>query len=336
MAAREGDYIETSEGLIFDVKGLVHPPNRIIAFIRYFPDKKGKRRRGERFYDKVYSLADRYKLLKKRFPQYLVHDPVFDEVLCEVPTQEVKKHYKPVSRLEELRHTGRLDALENRALQFAEELKRTANIPWNSLGISGSVMVGLHTENSDIDPVVYGSENCRKAHSALKKLLKDVESPFKPYTREELRKLFSFRAKDTAMNFEDFVRTEERKVLQGKFQNGDYFMRFVKDWREITAEYGALRYQNVGYAKIRAAVEMDSEAIFTPCTYKIRDVETLEGASFPVEEICSFRGRFCEQARTGEAVVAQGKVERVIDDVHNRAYHRVLLGNKASDYMVLA
>jgi len=26
MVVREGDFIETNEGLIFDVKGLIHPP----------------------------------------------------------------------------------------------------------------------------------------------------------------------------------------------------------------------------------------------------------------------------------------------------------------------
>jgi len=56
--AREGDFIETSEGLVFDVKGLIHPPNRIIAFLRYFPDKKGERKRNSERYSKVYSLSN--------------------------------------------------------------------------------------------------------------------------------------------------------------------------------------------------------------------------------------------------------------------------------------
>jgi len=48
--AREGDFIETFEGLIFDVKGLIHPPNRIIAFLRYFPDEKGERKKNSKRY----------------------------------------------------------------------------------------------------------------------------------------------------------------------------------------------------------------------------------------------------------------------------------------------
>ncbi len=45
LMVREGDFIETHEGLVFDVKGLVHPPERVIAFLRYYPSPKGKRKR---------------------------------------------------------------------------------------------------------------------------------------------------------------------------------------------------------------------------------------------------------------------------------------------------
>jgi hypothetical protein len=204
------------------------------------------------------------------------------------------------------------------------------------MGISGSLLVKLHIPDSDIDPVVYGSENCLKVYEALKSLLQDRMSDVKAYSLEELHKLFEFRVRDTRTSFEDFVRTESRKVLQGKFRGRDYFIRFVKDWSEIKTEYGAIRYKNVGYARVEAKIKDDSEAIFTPCSYKIGNVRVLQGPSFPIEEIASFRGRFCEQAREGEKVVAQGKVERVMDLEHNREYFRLLLGGKPSDFMVSA
>lgn len=335
--SREGDFIETSEGSIFDVKGLIHPPNRTIAFLRYFPEKNGKRKREGKSYGKVYSLSKRYMLLQERYPQYLVYDPFFDEKVCEVPVNAVKKHYKPAEKLGELRSSDSLDMLEILSLQLTRLLKETANIPWNTVGISGSILVGLHTPNSDIDPIVYGSQNCRRVHSALKMLLKDKQGPFKPYTQRDLKGLFDFRSKDTIMSYEDFVRSESRKVMQGKFLHKDYFIRFVKDWDEVSEKYGDVRYVNVGYAKVRATVADDSESIFTPCIYKVSDVQVLEGPEMtPVEEISSFRGRFCEQARKDEVIIAQGKVERIIDTKRKRKYSRLLLGNKTSDYMILA
>jgi hypothetical protein len=336
MKMREGDLLEDLNSVIFDVKGLVHPPGTVIAFPRFILDFSGDRVRGKAAYRKVYSISTRFAFLEKNLPQYIVHDPVFDETLCEVPLKDVRHHYEPINRLRQLRSNRKLDTVEGIALEFLELLKNNANVPWSKMGVSGSLLVKLHTPKSDIDPIIYGNRNCRKVYEALKSLTQDSKSYMKTYSMKGLQKLFNFRVEDTRMAFRDFVRTESRKVLQGKFKDRDYFIRFVKDWNEIQEEYGAVRYNNVGDERIKAEISDDSETIFTPCSYKIKNVETLEGVSFSIEEIASFRGRFCEQARTGELVIAQGKVERVVDNWQNREYFRLLLGNKSSDYMILA
>lgn len=335
IEAREGDVIETTDQIFFDVKGLVHPPDRIIAFPRFVPDLEADRKRGEVTYRKIYALSKRYALLKKSFPEYLVYDSVFDEHLCEVPVEAVRRHYRPVDRLHELRHSDQLEELEDQALQFMQLLRETAKVPWTQLGISGSILVKLHTPASDIDPVVYGSKTCYKVYGALKSLLEDEKSQVRSYRSDELKKLFDFRSKDTVTSFEDFVRTESRKVLQGTFMERDYFVRLVKDWNEVGERYGTVRYKSAGYARIRARVVDDSEMIFTPCCYRIEDVKVIDGTRVePIEEIVSFRGRFCEQARNGETVIAQGKVERV-QKPSEREHYRLLLGNSISDHMIL-
>lgn len=333
LKAREGDIIETANHIFFDVKGLVHPPRKIVAFIRFIPDPKGDRQRENITYRKVYPLQERYELLREQFPQYLVFDSVFDEQLCEVPIKAIKQHYKPMEGLKNLRLKNLLDEVETDALEFAELLKKNASISWSKLGISGSLLVGLHTLSSDIDPVIYGSENCRKVYATLKSLVQHKDSSVKPYTQKGLKRLFDFRSKDTVMPFEDFLRIESRKSLQGMFKRRDYYVRCVKDWNEIEDKYGRVQYKSMGYAKIEATVMDDSDMIFTPCRYKVADVKILDGVRVePVEEIASFRGRFCEQARNGETVIAQGKVERV--QAGKLMYYRLLLGNRTSDFMV--
>jgi predicted nucleotidyltransferase len=335
MKAREGDLIETSESIFFDVKGLVHPLDRVIAFIRYFPDEKGKIKKAEKSYAKVYSLPKRYALLRKKYPKFLVHDSVFDEVLCEVNVRDVRRHHVPSEKLSELRDSEDLDSLEKKSLRLAEMLREKASIGWDALGISGSVLAGLHTAKSDIDLVVYGSENCRKAHSALETLLTREGSQLKRYTKAELKKLFDFRSKDTDMTFEDFVRTESNKAMQGKFLDADYFVRFVKDWNEVDEKYGDIQYRNVGDASIEALVVDGSEGIFTPCTYRIANPRFLEGSkSEPVKEVVSFRGRFCEQAKAGERIVARGKIEQVTDTRNELQHFRLLVGNNHEDFIV--
>ncbi|MEM3443063.1 MAG: hypothetical protein QXM86_04320 [Candidatus Bathyarchaeia archaeon] len=338
MKAREGDLIETHTGIIFDVKGLIHPPRKVIAFPRFIPTENGERRRkGKTAYNKIYALSVRIEFLERNIPQYLVYDPVFDEKLCEVPWEDIKHHYKPANRLENLRKNSKLDALESDALNFLKILKKSANISWNKLGISGSILTRLHEQTSDIDPVVYGDKNCRKVYETLKTLMQDQKSEVKQYSTEELKKLYAFRHKDTKISLNAFLRTENRKVLQGTFKGHDYFLRLIKDWSETKETYGSICYKNVGYAKIKAEVEDDSEAIFTPCSYKIKETEVLGGTrDFQIEEIVSFRGRFCEQARKDEKIIARGKIEKVTNKNQNHEHFRLLIGNEPSDFMILA
>jgi predicted nucleotidyltransferase len=337
MRAREGDLIKTENHVIFDVKGLVHPMNRLIAFPRYIPSPQGTRQEKKGVYDKIYSFSERFQFLEQNMPDLIVHDSVFDETLCEVPVDTIVERYDPVEKLSLLRTSKGLSDLERKVVHLTEELKEASGVQWSAIGISGSVLVGLYTVKSDVDPVVYGEENCRKAYAALETLRNDTDSGFKRYTRGELQALFDFRSKDTIMGFEDFARVERRKAFQGMYEATDYFIRFVKDWSQVTEQYGDVCYKNAGYAKITATIADDSEALFTPCTYGIEDVTVAEGAKLePIREIVSFRGRFCEQARNGEAVTAQGKVEHVTDKRNGQAYYRVILGNKPSDYIVLS
>jgi len=336
LRAREGDLIKTKSNVIFDVKGTLHPKDKIIAFPRFIPQQEGTRKGKDANYGKVYSLGDRFKYLQENHPDLIVFDPVFGETLCEVPTEQIAEHYQPTEKLASLRTSKHLTALENKALQLATALKEKADIPWSNIGISGSIMAGLTTEKSDIDPLVYGSENCKKAYIALQNFLQDANSQFKPYTKQELQTLFDFRSKDTHMSFEDFVSIESRKAFQGMFMGTDFFVRFVKDYDEIGEQYGDVCYKNSGYGKIVANIVDDIDALFTPCTYKLRDVQVVDGPKLePITEISSFRGRFCQQATVGETIEAQGKIELVTDNKSKTEHYRLILGNKPADYMIL-
>ena len=82
MRAREGDLIKTKDNVIFDVKGLVHPPGKVIAFPRFIPSPTGTRRHHKSMYGKVYNLAERFRYLEGNAPDLIVHDPVLDETIC--------------------------------------------------------------------------------------------------------------------------------------------------------------------------------------------------------------------------------------------------------------
>ena len=156
IRAREGDFIETIEGLIFDVKGLIHPPDRIIAYLRYIPDPSGDRLREGIAYRKVYSLNEREAILRRYYPQYIRFDSVFGMEMQEVPKKRILKVYRPQEALQALMEKSILSDPERSAVNLIRTLHESSNVRIESMGISGSIMAGLHTEKSDIDVIVYG------------------------------------------------------------------------------------------------------------------------------------------------------------------------------------
>lgn len=322
----EGCYIESTEGLLFTVKGLVHPPGVVVAYLRYAPDNSGERERVGIRYRKLYHFEEQEELLRERCPAYLFFDPVFGERLQGVPREHIKQVYDPCWKLDELRGRENLNEVEKNALDFAEILRDRSGISKSYLGISGSILLGLDTPQSDIDIIVYGVENCWAVHKSLRKMLDESSSGVEKLNRRELEELYAFRSQDTPMPFKDFLRLERRKVIQGKFQNRGYFIRFVKTPSEVGERYGDRKYNSLGMARIEATITEAKEAIFTPCVYGIDDVKFTEGKEVStLKKLSSFRGRFCEQVKEGERIAAHGKLERVsLND--GSVYHILLVG----------
>lgn len=336
IRAREGDFIESRDGLIFDVKGLIHPPERVIAYVRYVESPLGDRVRHNKRYLKIYSLSEREHFLRSHYPEYIYYDPVFGEWLEGVPNNLIIRHYNPIEKTLEISREDHINYIKADIMGFIDELRDSSGIPLRSIGVSGSVLVDLYTHNSDIDIIVYGRKNCISAYNGLKLLLSERRRGFLPFGNDDLKRLYSFRFKDTWMPFDKFSVIESRKALQGKFRGRDFFVRFVLNWDEIGEKYGDRIYRSAGHAKIKAIIEDDSNSIFTPCSYRISNVKILEGKfnEHLIKEIVSFRGRFCDQARRGELIVAQGKVERVIERDGNE-YYRIVLGARPSDFMIV-
>ncbi len=330
----EGYYIESTERLLFTVKGLVHPPGVVMAYLRYAPDTSDERERVGIRYRKLYHFEEQEKLLREKCPAYLFFDPIFGERLQGVPREHIRQVYDPCLKLDELHSRENLNELEKKTLDFAEILRDRSGISKSCLGISGSILLGLDIPQSDIDVIVYGVDNCWAIHKSLRKMLDESSSGVEKLNRKELEELYAFRSQDTPMSFKDFLRLERRKVIQGKFQSRGYFIRFVKTPSEVGERYGDRRYTSLGMVRIEATVTEAKEAIFTPCIYGIDDVKFTEGKEVStLKELSSFRGRFCEQAKEGERIAAHGKLERVnLKD--GSVYHRLLIG-RPGDKMVV-
>ena len=332
MRFREGDFIETHDGLIFDVKGLVHPPCRVIAFVRYIPSLNGQRRRDARSYRKAYDFAERFVYIRENYPSYLIHDPIFGEELMEVPTRKVARHYQPACELVAFQSRSNLSPLERRFVRFANYVASEANIPLEKLGVSGSLLVGLASSASDLDMIVYGAKDAMRVNDTLREQL-ETGKRVRPHDMKNLKKLHRERCRVNGVSLKDYIFHESRKPFQGFFEGVEFFVRYVKNWNEDEEVYGESIYAPAGWTKARCMVTNDADSLCTPCSYQVEDAEPIDGAwAEPILEIVSFRGRFCQQARTGEHVVARGKLERVA--CRGETYYRLVLGNHPKDFMV--
>jgi predicted nucleotidyltransferase len=329
----EGDFVESTDSLIFDVKGLLHPPDRVVAYVRYVPDPKGDRLRQGKRYRKLYDLNERQKFLRECFRGYLYFDPVLNREIQGVPRSKVKRYYDPRDRAEELTRSSALDGLEAVTVEFLDLLRSATGSPLACFGISGSLLVGMHRDTSDIDLTVYGRAAANKVAEALQTIRHD-DGAVMPYSTEGLWRLRESRLMVQAMTWKDFVWHEKRKTLQGLFHGRDYFLRCVKNPGEILERYGENRYFPLGCATVDALVVDDSEAVFTPCSYSIKCDRVIEGPkSAEPSEIVSFRGRFTQQAKTGERIQAKGILERVVGSATE--HFRLTIGEHCSDYLVV-
>ncbi|GAB4244152.1 MAG: hypothetical protein Kow00122_00430 [Thermoleophilia bacterium] len=121
---------------------------------------------------------------------------------------------------------------------------------------------------------------------------------------------------------------------EGYFAERPYFVRFVKRSDETGERYGDPRYESLGSALIRARVQDHREAIFTPCRYLVDEVTSLEGGpTGDLREIVSFRGRFADQAKAGDWVLARGGLELVVPLRRSR-FCRLVVGGQPGDYLM--
>lgn len=332
--AFEGFALESRDGLVFTVKGHVHPPGTTVAYLRYAPDPEGTRQRDGVRYRRLYAFGEQLEELSRHGRDYLVDDPVFGVTLQVVPDEHVRRVHDPRARLRELYEQGPRDDVEAAALAVGELLARESGLPADCVGLTGSLLFGLHEPASDVDLVVYGAAEGRAVRDALLRSLPDPASPLRLPDASELAALGAAHRADTPLPPEDFVRLQARKVNESRFAGRSVFVRFVKLPRETYERYGDPRYEAAGAATLQARVADDRDGLFSPCAYRVESVAALDGTVPPeLDEIVSFRGRFAEQARTGERVEARGAVERV-RWADGRISARLTVGGTRGDYLV--
>ena len=337
----EGDYIETKKtNLIFDVKGLLHPNSRKICFLRFYPHPEGDRIKDGIRYKKIYNLNERYSLLRTFYPDYLFYSKELDLETQGVYNNDIKKIYSPRDSLKELSEKKSLSNVENCSKTLCELFIDKGNLSKDSVGITGSVMIGLNKEDSDIDIIIYGTKTSLKFQEKLIDLFAEPNQ-LRKYNPEEYKSHYIWRVGGSDISFKEFMRSEQRKLHQGKFHGNDFFIRYIKSPNDWKGKFYDYQYKNCGRIKAKGLIIDSKDSIFTPCSYKIKTLKILEKESTlekinlkKILEINSFRARFCEHAKEGDTVLVEGKLEKVLFK-NELEYFRIILTDQTKDKMLI-
>ena len=326
----EGFFLVTDDDHIFEVKGVVHPKNRVVAYLRYLPAQDGNRvsSSGVR-YRKITALKEREDYLQRKHSEYLWFDETRGRLLQAVPLNRIAFILDPVDCLRQLRDMGRhSSSLQRASLDLAQTLIDITGIEWGAIGLTGSQLVGLASSKSDVDLVIYGEEPARKVHSILKEQFHEIGN-LGWYAGELLDKHVIFRWGENPRWRNVLRKVESNKVLQGLFGGYEFFIRMVKSLDEIGYEYGDFAIHNEGTLTVKCHVTDDHDSIFTPCAFGVQ-CDRLDN----LRKLMSYRGRFAEQVSKGMDVEAKGRLESVTDRRSGEEFSQLMLGESWDDYLI--
>jgi predicted nucleotidyltransferase len=315
--------------------------------LRYIPDPEGERFKNGKRYSKVDS-EEAYSFLKENYPYYLYDCENTRVQMMGVPLNKVKEIIRPDERLQEIRNqflnendnekSGNDlsdDSLLKKVIKVADTFHEGAGIPYQNMGISGSILPGLYDpENSDVDFVIYGLAYHRIAMNLFGQIKDTPEyQSFRSIGDDYWRKVYDKRIKDSTLSFEEFCWYEKRKNNRGVVDGTLFDILATREWNEISGTWGDTTYQPLGQMTVECTVSNALASFDNPAVYEVQDVEIVDinltsppsnRVSTPnISEIASFTHTYSGQAREGERIVAQGKLEKVINQKES---YRIVVG----------
>lgn len=343
---RDRDFVQTREGFFFCVVGPFHPPDRVISYLKYVSAELGVWGRGKKRFKRVMrtytipSLLETFSVLERDYHHYMFYSPFYNIRMTAVPHTHIAKHFKPEETLAQLLRAPRLDSLQEKLTRFASFLAETSKTPLSFFGVTGSILLNIHRpEFSDLDVTIYGLRNSLAVKNALTTEYSLPGSKVQRFKGDILKAWCEAKARNYPLTLHEALKIYERKWNVGLFENTKFSVHPVKLENELAEEYGDKTYYPVGTVTVRAVVCENTECMFLPVVYRVRDVKVVEGPSVAdIEEVVSYESLYDNLAEVGEDIKVRGKLERVLDAKTGREHHRVLVGSpegKGREYIKL-
>lgn len=269
------DFIITKEDWIFAVVDYCHEEG-IRSILRYVPHAMGERGKNKKYHKLSFDAA--FELMKEAHPTWVKDVHV-------VPWHAVKNILSP---------TNVLPSIVKKDHKVKEIVKVLQDIPLRRMGITGSRIVGLENEASDIDFVVYGKSWFR-ARDIIAKAKKQISS-ITEISEEMWHDIYKKRRPE--LSFEEFLVHELRKGNRGMVEGTYFDLLYVRDWKDITP---CMHGVDIGMKTIEAIVTNADFAFDSPAIFKIDHPE--------ISYVLSYTHTYAGQALPGERIEARGMVE---------------------------
>jgi uncharacterized protein len=325
----DGDTFVTKDGFILNTFGYEHPDDRVFAFLKYIPAKyrslfnvemlertwkfgENQLFRAEKLYTaKNYQTF--IEAFRKNFPDYLYYDAFRNKELITAPLDRIEQVFVPRDRLVWLQNLRKRDKLQQMAMDIITLVSEESNVAIKDLGLHGSIALQMHSQESDIDFVVYGTENFRLIEDAIARLVNEAK-----------------------LSYIVGNRIEAARKFQGRYQGKIFMYNATKQSEQVKEKYGAYRYIPLDNVRFQAIVSDDTETMYRPAIYKITsykpldDQSDLELATIPIQVVSNI-GLYRNVARCGKEIKVSGKLERVESTSSNEVFYQVVVGTATSE-----
>jgi predicted nucleotidyltransferase len=280
MKARLRDFIETWDDWIFSVVDYCNDDG-VHCLLRYVASPDGERVRNGVRYKKM-GFDEAYEYIRQRRPDYI-------KGVMVVPNDDVYRHYEPQKGLHDILRT------DSRVKKMVKALE---GVPIEDMGITGSKLVGLGAETSDVDFVVYG-DSWFKARELLRKAI--AEGRIEGIDEAGWKKIYAKRKPE--LSFEEFYVHERRKGNRCLLDGALTDLLFVRKWDQIGPKVPVGK--DLGMKTITAKVTDATFSFDSPAIYEVEHPE--------IKRVLSFTHTYAGQALAGETIEARGRLEESAD-----------------------
>jgi predicted nucleotidyltransferase len=268
----DGDTFVTKEGFILNTFGYEHPDDRVFAFLKYIPAKY-RQLFNVQMLERTWTFGDNQlfraeklytaknyqtfiEAFRKNFPNYLYFCPYRNKELITAPLDRIEQVFVPRDRLVWLQNLPKRDKLQQMALDIINLISKESTVPLCDLGLHGSIALQMHSQESDIDFVVYGTENFRLVEEAVARLVNEAK-----------------------LSYIVGNRIEAARKFQGRYLGKIFMYNATKQFSQVTEKYGAYRYLPLDSVRFQATVCNDTQTMYRPAIYKITDYKPIDSQS---------------------------------------------------------